>query len=321
MSNKIVPQIYRVVIDDVIRSIKPEFDEYGVSEDVLAELQHKWESKVIASHVAEFEPPPPQPVPPHHPTHPSVAPQQHNPQPHPAYPPHPIHHGHPQYYYTPQPPPPPPPGPQVKTEPVDSRYMLNAPPQTSTYTLPSLPGPPISGPGVPPRPGGQVISFQGTPPTARYPGNAQSIAPQKNGATNGRIPQTDGPSASSSMASSSRIPQVDGPSSSSSSGSPSPPPAAYAPRGTAHPSLPQPSQTRTDDGEGDEAINSDLDDSDSDNEKEDVEGTGGEIDIVFCTYDKVARVKNKWKCVLKDGMIHVNGKDYLFAKCTGEFEW
>lgn len=28
-------------------------------------------------------------------------------------------------------------------------------------------------------------------------------------------------------------------------------------------------------------------------------------------------MKNKWKCVLKDGMIHVNGKDYLFAKCTG----
>ena len=32
---------------------------------------------------------------------------------------------------------------------------------------------------------------------------------------------------------------------------------------------------------------------------------------------QVARVKNKWKCILKDGMIHVNGKDYLFAKCTG----
>ena len=34
------PQIFRMVIDDVIRNIKPEFDEYGVSEDVLAELQH-----------------------------------------------------------------------------------------------------------------------------------------------------------------------------------------------------------------------------------------------------------------------------------------
>ena len=33
------PSIYRAVIDDVIGSIKPEFDDFGVSEDVLAELQ------------------------------------------------------------------------------------------------------------------------------------------------------------------------------------------------------------------------------------------------------------------------------------------
>lgn len=64
-----------------------------------------------------------------------------------------------------------------------------------------------------------------------------------------------------------------------------------------------------------------MDDSDSDAEEEDQEGVNGETDIVFCTYDKVARVKNKWKCVLKDGMIHINGKDYLFAKCNCEFEW
>ena len=34
------PNIYRAVIDEVIAAIKPEFDEYGVSEDVLADLQH-----------------------------------------------------------------------------------------------------------------------------------------------------------------------------------------------------------------------------------------------------------------------------------------
>lgn len=97
-----------------------------------------------------------------------------------------------------------------------------------------------------------------------------------------------------------------------------------------HPSLPQPAGNggagasgsgSRDDDEDDEAINSDLDDSDSDNETEDITGAGADTDIVFCTYDKVARVKNKWKCILKDGMIHINGKDYLFAKCTGEFEW
>jgi Transcription factor IIA, alpha/beta subunit len=33
------PGIYRSVIDDVITAIKPEFDEYGVDENVLADLQ------------------------------------------------------------------------------------------------------------------------------------------------------------------------------------------------------------------------------------------------------------------------------------------
>jgi transcription initiation factor TFIIA large subunit len=133
-----------------------------------------------------------------------------------------------------------------------------------------------------------------------------------------------------------RIPQVDGPSESSGDeDSPSPPPSgAFAPRAT-HPSLPQPAppvQSSANDSE--EAINSDLDDSDTEGEDEADEVASHDTDIVFCTYDKVfsnclvlirrglmrakvARVKNKWKCTLKDGMIHINGKDYLFAKCTG----
>jgi transcription initiation factor TFIIA large subunit len=144
---------------------------------------------------------------------------------------------------------------------------------------------------VPPRPGGQVMTFQGTAPTARYHHPAAAAqpaaAPVKSGvAANGRIPQTDGPSCASNSAPLGKIPQVDGPSSSSSSGSASPPPA-YAPRGTAHPSLPQPSQTRTNDGDDDEAINSDLDDSDSDNDGDDADAGNANTDIVFCTYDKV----------------------------------
>jgi transcription initiation factor TFIIA large subunit len=84
---------------------------------------------------------------------------------------------------------------------------------------------------------------------------------------------------------------------------------------------------------GDEIIDSDLDDSD-DEHKDDADEEGeGDLDIVFCTYDKVSlgvvgvavksdvcqvqRVKNKWKTTFKDGMVHINGKDYLFAKCTG----
>ncbi|PCD46092.1 hypothetical protein AU210_001505 [Fusarium oxysporum f. sp. radicis-cucumerinum] len=33
------------------------------------------------------------------------------------------------------------------------------------------------------------------------------------------------------------------------------------------------------------------------------------------------RVKNKWKCTLKDGVLTVNGKEYVFHKATGEYEW
>jgi hypothetical protein len=31
----------------------------------------------------------------------------------------------------------------------------------------------------------------------------------------------------------------------------------------------------------------------------------------------VTRVKTKWKVVFRDGMVHANGKDYLFGRCTG----
>lgn len=166
-------------------------------------------------------------------------------------------------------------GSAVKSEPVDSRYMLN-----SSYSLPPLPGPNINGsrvlpPSVAlPHPGGQtgVISFprntQSQPASASTPARPYPPPAQ-------RIPQVDGPSDSSGE-----------------EDSPSPPPSAFAPR-TSHPSLPQPpvpsqSQPTSLDSE---AINSDLDDSDTEGEDEDEEGTAGETDIVFCTYDKVTKLE------------------------------
>ncbi|EAU91078.2 hypothetical protein CC1G_03246 [Coprinopsis cinerea okayama7 len=305
--------------------MKPEFDEFGVSEDVLAELQHKWESKVIASHVADFEPPQQQ----------AAAAQ---PAPHPPpiqYPPHPMHmmQTHP-HYANPyahmavaaqaQP--------TVKTEPNDSaRYMLNP-----YAALPPLPGPNVGAarpPTLPPHPGGQTAVYTLTRPLQTQPNasTAASVArpvytppqpasqmqPVAATAANGQQQQQQ------SAPVQHRIPQVDGPSESSDDDdSPSPPHPAFAPR-TNHPSLPQPAAApaRPKSPVDSEAINSDLDDSDTDNDDDGDEGGAGESDIVFCTYDKVARVKTKWKCVLKEGMIHVNGKDYLFSKCTGEFEW
>jgi hypothetical protein len=92
---------------------------------------------------------------------------------------------------------------------------------------------------------------------------------------------------------------------------------------------------------GDEIIDSDLDD-DSDEEEDDENKSDADEeedrDYVLCVYDKVGRpstrpsqgqqlirntltqvqrVKNKWKTTFKEGLIHVNGKDYLFSKCNG----
>jgi transcription initiation factor TFIIA large subunit len=49
------PAIYRAVIDEVIASIKPEFDEYGVGEEVLAELQHVSIPPFILVHVIGYD--------------------------------------------------------------------------------------------------------------------------------------------------------------------------------------------------------------------------------------------------------------------------
>jgi len=63
----------------------------------------------------------------------------------------------------------------------------------------------------------------------------------------------------------------------------------------------------------DEELDSDLDDED-DTEPE-------TENYILCQYEKVTRIKAKRKTNLKDGIMHVNGKDSLFHKATGEFDW
>ena len=44
--------------------------------------------------------------------------------------------------------------------------------------------------------------------------------------------------------------------------------------------------------------------------------------ICFLVFNlKVTRTKAKWRCVLKEGIMSLNGKDLLFQKVTGEFDW
>lgn len=67
-------------------------------------------------------------------------------------------------------------------------------------------------------------------------------------------------------------------------------------------------------------INSDLDDGLDSDKSEDADGDQ-EGQIMLCLYDKVQRIKNKWKSGLKEGIANINGKDYVFQKATGECEW
>jgi transcription initiation factor TFIIA large subunit len=92
-----------------------------------------------------------------------------------------------------------------------------------------------------------------------------------------------------------------------------PPEGAEQQQGSSQPSsLPKAQRDAAGDDDDDDkdldedAINSDLDDPDDaggDPEDETVE------QVMLCTYDKVQRVKNKWKCTLKDGILRVSNKE------------
>jgi transcription initiation factor TFIIA large subunit len=43
--------------------------------------------------------------------------------------------------------------------------------------------------------------------------------------------------------------------------------------------------------------------------------------VVVCQYDKISRTKNKWRFTLKSGVMHIEGRDYVFSKATGDADW
>lgn len=102
--------------------------------------------------------------------------------------------------------------------------------------------------------------------------------------------------------------------------------------------------TSDEDEDGSDDDNEDEDDIDGerDDEDQEIEDEGGEEEplnseddvsdddptdlfdtdnIVVCQYDKIIRNRNKWKFHLKDGIMNLNGLDYVFQKATGEAEW
>uniref|UniRef100_A0A1Y1NB06 Transcription initiation factor IIA subunit 1 n=1 Tax=Photinus pyralis TaxID=7054 RepID=A0A1Y1NB06_PHOPY len=96
----------------------------------------------------------------------------------------------------------------------------------------------------------------------------------------------------------------------------------------------------SDDEVSDESV--DLDDDKDEDEEDIADGGGGEDDplnsdddiseedptevvdtdnVIVCQFDKITRARNKWKFHLKDGIMNINGEDYVFQKATGDAEW
>ncbi|KAJ9475109.1 Transcription initiation factor IIA large subunit [Pseudozyma hubeiensis] len=215
MSNKVVSQVYRGIIDDVINNVRQDFEEMGIEKEVLEELQRSWEAKIVATQVAEFEGAPALP--------PAKSRSSKKPEP--------------------------------KSEVKSENNGAN----------------------------GQSSSSNGAADQHRNKVSRGDGSTDVAGGADGRV--NDEASGSAAKAEDDDA-------------------AAGQKR-----------KRISDDDE----IGSDLDDSDD----EDLDGgaDGDNDDMVLCLYDKVQRVKNKWKCVLKDGVASIDGRDYLFAKCNGEFEW
>jgi len=70
-------------------------------------------------------------------------------------------------------------------------------------------------------------------------------------------------------------------------------------------------------GEAENPLGSD-DDLDGADDDEAIFETDNQI---VCQYDKIQRVKNRWRFCLKDGIMHLHGRDFVFQKATGEGDW
>ncbi|CEF68805.1 Transcription initiation factor IIA subunit 1 [Strongyloides ratti] len=74
-------------------------------------------------------------------------------------------------------------------------------------------------------------------------------------------------------------------------------------------------------GGGDDNQEDPLNSEDDQSDDEDVVKLFESDNIIMCQFEKVSRTRTKWKFNLKDGIMHINGKDYCFQKCSGEAEW
>ncbi|KAJ2613531.1 transcription factor IIA subunit alpha [Coemansia sp. RSA 1365] len=289
MSNTIVAAIYRYVIDDVVGNVQADFEGHGVDTSVLEELQRSWEAKIIQSRVASF------------PNEDAIGMGYQ----------HAVRHNtsndqssapYASYHHT-----------SAEAANVNSAASLASiinNPESAAPSAASLASLAQSGRGQLLEDDDDPIGSGDADMRRRFPRYGDSDIPQNDGATDTPSPQRLNDSnalarwqALRDARRAAALPQVDGAEDDNDEESSRPGNGSdVAPKIE----LPE------------DAINSDLDD--SDDEYDDEEGEETEH-IILCQYDKVTRSKNKWKCVLRDGIMLINGRDFLFQKANGDFEW
>jgi hypothetical protein len=76
-----------------------------------------------------------------------------------------------------------------------------------------------------------------------------------------------------------------------------------------------------DDEESDNLDSNDEDEDSLNSDDDIIEEITYISNILLAQYEKVKRTKNKWKCLLKYGIMNLDGKDFLFHSATGDFVW
>ncbi|XP_061368467.1 transcription initiation factor IIA large subunit-like [Gastrolobium bilobum] len=80
-------------------------------------------------------------------------------------------------------------------------------------------------------------------------------------------------------------------------------------------------QNEIEEDDDDEPPLNENDDDDLDDLDDDDDEDQNTHHLVLAQFDKVTRTKSRWKCTLKDGIMHINNKDILFNKANGEFDF
>lgn len=63
--------------------------------------------------------------------------------------------------------------------------------------------------------------------------------------------------------------------------------------------------------------------SDLDDEEDDLNGGDDENinDLILCQYEKINRVRTRWRGVLRAGIVHIENADYCFSRANTDFDW